>query len=121
MDADLMDLEMDWPRSLIELKEVIGTNGVVRLVEGFGGVRVFIPKQLRDGHRLVANLGQEVAGRLSRHFGGETLSIPRAVRTLRRMRNREIVEQYNAGIPVRRLAMTFRLTERQIYTILGAS
>lgn len=108
------------PESLREIQETLGPDVAQRIKNRFAGIRVFIPKRLAPGHRLVQLLGEENARRLSHHFGGETLFIPRDAKAERTRRNREIIVRYDAGTPVRLLAQIYRLTERQIYAILSA-
>jgi len=113
-------LKEDLPESLAEIAAVIGREGALRLVHACGGTRIFVPRQLRVQHKLVTWLGFEQANRLSRHFGGETLTVVRAAELLRRTRNREIVRRYDSGVGVRQLARENALTERQIYAILSS-
>ena len=58
---------------------------------------------------------------MSAYFGGETLTIVRGSRARKAIRNREIIHRYGQGEKVSMLALTFELTERQIYTILSKS
>ncbi|MBF0192097.1 MAG: hypothetical protein HQL99_13300 [Magnetococcales bacterium] len=109
----------DLPESLQEVAGVIGVDGAFDLVQEYGGTRIFVPRKMREHHKLVASLGMERARRLAHHFGGETLSVVRNAELLRRTRNRQIVESYNTGVGVRQLARDHALTERQIYSILG--
>lgn len=109
------------PESLITLKSVIGLSMTMKMVALFGGARVFIPKRLNPRHRLALRLGPDVAEQLSRHYGGETLTIPRASRVLRQHRNENIIMHYASGVSVRKLSQIYHLTERQIYSILNQS
>lgn len=119
MSKDQENEDLDLPASLVEVKEVIGMDGAMNLVRGFGGIRIFVPKRLRADHRLVVSLGLEAAQRLSHYFGGEILAVPRAVKALQQRRNREIISQYGRSVSVRLLAQEHQLTERQIYSILA--
>lgn len=107
------------PPSLREIREVIGVAATLRMVEGCGGIRVFIPKRPRPEHRLQRILGEEAFRLLSARYGGETLSVPRADRIVRRLRNLTIAAAYDTGMPVRELARRHQLTERQVYAILA--
>lgn len=118
-EKPLIIADEDMPESLREIKEELGMEAAMILLHHFGGIRVFIPKRLPDNHDLCAKLGVEVAHKCSRIFGGETLSIPRAAKAMRKARNLEITSSYDRGVPVRTLSAQFRLTERQIYTILS--
>ena len=89
------------------------------LVKKYGGTRVFVPKTMRKTHHLAFLLGVEEAITLSRHFGGDVIVVAKAVAIERAARNRDIVRNYDAGVPVWGLAQEHNLTERQIYTILS--
>ncbi len=67
---------------------------------------------------LVALLGEEKAGILMYHYGGERVSMPRCEAALRGARNREIIAKYDSGISAPRLAREYKMTERNIRTIL---
>lgn len=109
----------DLPESLREVLELVGLAGVMLLVERFGGVRIFIPKQVGREHVLVWTLGWEMARLLCRHFGGETINVPRASRAMQSLRNRHLVARHRQGATVRELAQSSGLTERRVYAILA--
>lgn len=109
------------PDSLREIGEALGMEAALAMLDKFAGIRLFIPKRIGTEHLLTKALGQEVAQHLSREFGGETLSIPRAARARRQVRNREIIRRYDGGESVRTLAGVYKLTERQLYTILSGT
>lgn len=109
------------PASLREIQEMFGSDVAMSIKKRFAGIRLFIPKRLSPQHRLISLLGEENARRLSHHFGGETLFIPRDAKSERNRRNREIATRYDAGTPVRMLAQIYKLTERQIYAILKST
>ena len=109
----------DLPESLTDMAEIIGLNPTLAVVKAYGGTRLFVPKRMGTQHHLANLLGLEQARRLSNHFGGENLTIPRMATAMRTQRNREIVRRYDAGESVRVLAQAYHLTDRQIYTILS--
>ncbi|MEO5376239.1 MAG: hypothetical protein H7832_00410 [Magnetococcus sp. DMHC-6] len=113
--------ENDLPDSLQEIKEIIGMEGALTLVQRCGGTRLFVPKKINAQHKLVELLGFERARRLCLHFGGETLLIVRAAKAKRLARNREIIRLYDDGGSVRNLAKEFNLTERAIYSVLSCT
>lgn len=109
------------PESLRDVGDFLGMEAAMALLDKFAGIRLFIPKHVGVEHFLSQKLGHEAAQKLSRIYGGETLTIPRAVRAKRRLRNLAIVAHYDRGASVRQLAGEYQLTERQIYTILSAT
>lgn len=111
----------DLPESLREIAEAFGYDVAEIIRSNFAGIRLFVPKRLSDGHRLIGLLGEEMARRLSHHFGGETLFIPRGAQAERNQRNQEIIRRYDEGVPVRVMAQEYKLTERQVYSILTST
>ncbi|MBF0446703.1 MAG: hypothetical protein HQL67_00735 [Magnetococcales bacterium] len=111
--------EENLPESLLDIKEVIGYEGAMILLDRCAGTRLFIPKNMKTQHKLAKLLGFEQAQLMSKYFGGETLSIVRAARAKRDIRNKEIIRLYDAGAKVPDIAQQMELTERQIYSILS--
>ena len=103
----------------MEIAEIIGLPATTRLVEAYGGRRLFVPKHSKTQHKLAHLLGFEQARRMSHHFGGECLFIARGTNTARAKRNAEITRAFDTGTSVPALARAHQLTERQIYTILS--
>ena len=115
-----MDIpETDFPESLTDIKDIIGYDGTMTLLKKCAGTRLFIPKNMRAQHKLAKLLGFEQANLMSRHFGGETISVARAAKAKRAVRNRGIIRRYDAGEKVPDIAQDMELTERQIYSILS--
>lgn len=106
------------PKIIRDVATVIGTKGAKKLMETYGGVRIFIPKKMSNQHKLAVMLGPNLAKKMSMHFGGESIQVPKGAAVTRGIRNHEIVNLYGKGTRVCDLAMDFALTERQIYTIL---
>ncbi|MBF0368569.1 MAG: hypothetical protein HQL52_03840 [Magnetococcales bacterium] len=109
----------DLPEAFQEVAEVTGLPGALKMIKKYKGTRLFIPKKFSAQHALAELLGIEQARRLGKRFGGEVLMIPQAKKAFRTIRNRKIVRRYDEGVPVRRLAVEYDLTERSIYVILS--
>ncbi|MGD0231795.1 MAG: Mor transcription activator family protein [Syntrophorhabdales bacterium] len=71
-----------------------------------------------DFRRVAALIGNEAALVLCDHFGGLALNIPKLAGFRRNQRNERIKADYHAGVKVRTLATRYRLTIRQIYSII---
>ena len=117
--ADAINQHSQLPQSLTSVVAAIGLPDTQKLMQVYGGTRIFIPRRLGDQHKLTNLLGIVQARRLSHHFGGERLLIARGAKAVRYRRNAEIVRRYGAGESVASLARRHQLTERQIYTILA--
>ena len=108
------------PPILRDIVDLVGMHPTMKLVEAYGGVRLYVPKgELAEDHYLVRLIGREAAEKLQAMYGGEPhFDIPKAERAMRAVRDARIRAQ-RPGTSVRALALEHRLTERQIRTICG--
>jgi len=111
------------PPLLQELTDIIGLPATLKLVEHFGGIRVFIPsdpRRLGADHALVRALGRDAAIRLTAYSPNAEIAVPRCVAAIRRVRDAEIRRAHHEdGWTAARLARAHALTERQVYAILA--
>lgn len=119
IDANELELA-DLPQSLVEVVEVVGMAAALALVEHAGGTRVYVPVQFDADHFVTLWLGSVDAARLVEHFGGEVLAVPRCLSAMRSVRDRQIRAKRKEGSRVADLALQYRLTDRQVYTILAS-
>lgn len=117
MEHPLKSVEL--PESLAAIRDIIGIDNALKLVANCGGTRMFVPKRITSQHPLANMLGLKTARELSRHFGGESISVVRGDKAIRARRDKEIVTRYAMGARVVDLARFYSLTERRIYTILS--
>ena len=116
------------PASLTEIIDAIGIGATLKLVEAFGGIRVYVPSEdtlrssehlARDGHPLARAIGVEAACKLARLRSGEFLDLPRATAYMRAMRDaaiRDGLENASAAA----LAIQYHTTRRNIFRIKAA-
>ncbi|MEW6490731.1 MAG: Mor transcription activator family protein [Thermodesulfobacteriota bacterium] len=108
------------PESLRQLLEVgFPGEALGRLVEGFGGVVLYVPKSPGDDSRLVQVLGEGAAWQLCRHLGGCRFAVPRGYRAALAARNAGIRRDADAGVPMAELVRRYQITERQVWKVLG--
>lgn len=106
------------------LVEGMGIEATMTLVRSFGGKMLSIPRG--TGVRGVfiewmdLNLGPVAAIWLRTTFGGERLTVPMLYDEVLASRNRLIVADYDAGVPMLELVRKYNLSERQIRTILSS-
>lgn len=103
--------------------EAIGLDATRTLVRLYGGKRIKVPSGKGKPGSFSAwlddNLGLEAARRFRATFGGEDIAVPKLYAQLIAFRNRLIVEDYSAGLPMLNLVMKHQLTERQIRSIIN--
>ncbi len=107
------------PPKLAELVDALGFPATLKLVERWGGVRLYVPleQNLTDEHELVQVLGLAAARKLAAAHK-EWLEVPRAAAYLRQVRDRIIRESYG-GKSASRLARQFGMTRRNIFYIVA--
>ncbi len=131
MPSSLSHLHGLLPPSIHEVAEVIGMPATLRLVERFGGTTLLLPKgATRTGRsslqRLSGKVGGAVAEALAHHFGGEPFYVPRCDTALRRLRDLDICETFEARVRqghtanqvVADLAILHKISDRRIWIIL---
>lgn len=107
------------PPKLAELVEEIGFPATLKLVEKWGGIRLYVPLEgrLSSEHPIAKELGLDVALKLARTHS-EWLEVPRAARYLRGVRDKIIREAYDET-SITRLARRFGMTRRNVFYIVG--
>lgn len=112
----------DLPGTALELAELIGLPALLRLVERWGGLALYIPERVRPEHPLADCIGLDAARLLADVYGREELSVPACRRAVRRARDRQLrALHHDRGWPAQRIAWHTGLTERQVWRILAAS
>lgn len=108
------------PGVLQDIAGMIGLPGTLKLVEKYGGTRLYVPQKLDAEHDLSRLIGLDHATMLAETYGGEDhFDIPRAVAATRAVRDAHIRADRADGITHSQLALRYGLTERQIRNILG--
>ena len=64
------------PPLVAEVADVVGHDAAMRLVERYGGWRLYVPATLGDDHELVAIIGRAAADRLVERYATDTLWLP---------------------------------------------
>lgn len=109
------------PPILTDLAEQLGYFIAQRLVEHYGGTRVYIPhpERLPPDHPVAVRIGHPIALRLARVYGGRALQVPLAVHELRTARNRSILDCKKSGQSLAEIARRHRVTERTVCRVLA--
>ena len=118
----------DLPQSAIDLITLIGLTAAVRLIESLPGIKFPVPKGEDNNPEgaarfamLVDVVGEPAARVLLKHFGGTDMYVPSCKKAMQRVRDRQIVADYDAGMSVFELAIKYRLSYRRIEVILKAT
>lgn len=103
---------------LTELAEVAGWDAAIKIADMRGGTQIRIPQEPAPEHWLWDLLGEQAARAISARYGGSCLWVPKNDADSLRMRNEQIRADRRAGATINALAQRYRLTDRQIYSIL---
>lgn len=94
--------------------ELIGAEATAKLIERFGGTRVYVPHSPTPDDILAQTVGVEPALKLARTFGGERVEVPNP--PPRRMR---ILAMRAAGQSVESIARACGCTRRRVFQVLA--
>ena len=99
----------------------LGDDITMRLMKHSGGRYINVPPRYRpEGlYALLVFLTVEELQLLIRHYAGERLLVPKYDKIAKQHRDKRIRAVRAQGVTVDAIAEKFRLTCRQIYTILG--
>ena len=80
----------DESNSLIaELIDLLGEDGLIRLADAHGGIRLYVPSTSNVGRsQLIDTLGFDIVTKLARRYGGDGFTVP-LVRDMRARRDRD--------------------------------
>jgi hypothetical protein len=99
------------------LIDALGREAALRLVDACGGEAHRVPKKPKRW--VIDALGRADALRFCQAYGDTWITIPKAERWKRAERNRQIHADYDQSkLTVHQLVRKYRLTEKQIRTIL---
>lgn len=113
-------LACDLPESLAEVVRAIGLPATLKLIERFGGVRIYVPQpeHIDEDHPIARAIGLADARTLAGIRGKERMELPRAARALRLVRDRALRRDYES-MSESQCALKYQVTERQVRSIIG--
>lgn len=115
---------IDLPPVMQKVCDVLGWDAALKLINHAGGTVLDLPRRavIDNGNTTCPALCELLGGsdyeQLIIHFGGQRLYVAKCDMALRTARNMEINRRYIAGESASKLALAFKLTERQIWFIL---
>lgn len=107
------------PPKLREIAEVIGDAPALKLSDAWCGVRLFVPATITPEHPITLAIGLTAAEKLSRRYGGETITVPKASAYRLKLRDALIVDAYRKGASGRELALKYGVHENHLYSLIA--
>jgi Mor family transcriptional regulator len=102
------------PGELAEIGRLIGVASCIKLVETWGGRRLYIPAHVTNGHPLAELLGLDVAMALCTAYAGERPEIPRAQGWRQTIKAHAIALARASGLSQAEVARQYGMTERGV-------
>jgi hypothetical protein len=93
---------------------------VERLLMHWGGLPVYVPREIDPDHQIARIAGPQVAQALSRLFGGERIMIPIGASFRRERLRRKVAELKAAGLNHCEIARRLGLHLRQVQRLTQA-
>ncbi len=98
----------------VELAQVVGDEATQALLHHFGGRRLYVPRQISDGHPIAAAIGPKAAALLAEYYHGAILYFPIVA-----ARRERIILMAEAGMPAPQIASALSVSERLVYQVLS--
>ena len=98
----------------VELAQVVGEEAAHGLLHHFGGRRLYVPRQIGDGHPIAVAIGPKAAALLSEFYHGAILYFP-----IVQSRRERIVLMAGRGMPAPQIATALSVSERLVYQVLA--
>lgn len=112
----------DLPATARELVDVIGIDATIDLVKMFPGDDLKIPEVVNGTSRmwaiLVETVGPAAAEKLVHRYAGTPIYIPTCRIALLAVRDRSIIQRFDAGEEFDKLRREYKITRRHLYRIL---
>lgn len=99
------------PSSLLDIMHSIGLPATLKLIEHYGGIRLFVPVKLVPDHVLIGQIGADATIILINIYAGESIEIPRADKALKYLRAEDML---SSGLSQRTLALRYNFTIRGV-------
>jgi hypothetical protein len=108
IDPDLL------PSRVADLVRVVGLPVALKIVEKWGGTRIWIPKKAAESHWLCEAVGMDAFTKLCAAYGYSWLEIDRCRAAIRATVETRIVREHDQGASSHELALRYGYTQRGI-------
>lgn len=104
--------------TLDDICAVVGLSATVRLAAWFGGLlHLYVPKEVADDQLLVKLIGLPAARRMTKEWGGLTITVPRLTNYEDEMMRNLIGRMIETGFKVREIARHTRMSQRRVQQV----
>lgn len=107
------------PKGMDEFKTHLRNESIAKLIDAFGGLRLYVPKNASEHHPLALLLGYDEFEKLVYLKGGEEHFDIRICKNLFRIaQEKKMAYLRERGASLRELAYMFYMTERSVLKVL---
>jgi len=104
--------------AITEIAEIIGQAAIEKITIRFAGTDLYVPANIKPGHKIVRTIGLRAATQLSKHYGGGYVRVPsNKNNNFREARETRIVGQIKAGLSRSEVALKNDMTVRNVLYI----
>jgi hypothetical protein len=96
------------------LQAAVGDKAARRLIEAYGGSRLYVPLSLAAAEGVTRVIGAAAAARLVAVFGGDRVEVPRPP-----SRRARIEELRRRGLGIDEIALAAGCTRRRVFQVLA--
>lgn len=108
------------PSQVHSMLEVVSVATAMKIIEVYGGVRLYVPLDYPPNHEMTTLIGPEQAAALSKSYGAmDHFDIPLCRDVVRLLRNTRILRLFGQGASYRELALKFGVSERMISKLIS--
>ena len=101
-----------------ELIALIGEDAFIKLACVFGGGKLYIGATENTLKKLSIVIGDEAAHKMIKAYSGGWINVPKHTSAAIALRNKQIIQDCDAGFTILQLAQKYELTDRQICYIM---
>jgi len=101
-----------------EFIALVGEDAFIKLACVFGGGKLYIGDTEHMVQKLTIVMGDEAAHKMIQAYKGGWINVPKHTSAALAVRNRQIIQDCDAGFTMRQLAQKYELTDRRIYYIM---
>lgn len=102
-----------------ELLALLGEADALCLMRSCAGQRLRVPRALNDRHILAHTVSGGSYKALVRRFGGQDIQVPNCKAALLKLRDAQMVRDYDAGMLPNALCLKYGLTHRAVQRALN--
>lgn len=120
-DIPAEEFNKELPSTLSEMVGVVSQDAILKLVEAYGGQKIYIPSKADPQSKLAQVVTENDLKVLCKHYHGCEVVVPKMQKLRTQFRDRQIIKDRDEGMNINELASKYNRSARQIQNILSRS